>query len=131
MLKSKSGHQGKARNVSGLSRFPLPVQLAFYPKTELRRSLNNIKKLFFLCLFTASSNKYKVDLILQIYLKLPQSLTNLAFSGLLETSSVSIYGNTSGVDTISHFLLLGMFSNKKNSNHFLVTIDCRLFFEIL
>ena len=69
------------------------------------------------CNFTASTNKYKVDLVLQIYMKLPQSLTNLTFSGgLLDTSSVSIYSNTSGVDTISHFLLLALASTQHGRN---------------
>ena len=58
-----------------------------------------------------------MDLVLQIYMKLPQSLTNLTFSGgLLDTSSVSIYSNTSGVDTISHFLLLALASTQHGRN---------------
>ena len=75
--------------------------------------------------------------MLQIYMKLPQSLTascsNSAFGGgvgggsagnlgglsaghLDGGSSVSIYGNTSGVDTISHFLLLALASTQHGRN---------------
>ena len=81
------------------------------------RTKSLLIKTFLSCNFTASTNKSKVDLVLQIYMKLPQSLTNLTFSGgLLDTSSVSIYSNTSGVDTISHFLLLALASTQHGRN---------------
>lgn len=51
------------------------------------------------------------DLILQIYMKLPQSLLTANGSSVMQ--NVHIDGNTSQVDTISHFLLSALASTQQ------------------